>query len=427
MAFNYMNNLTKKWWFKWLIIGVLIRLILMPITLHPDLWGHSFTAYFFSHEGIFNIYDHLLSLPQSHPLVANFGVGDIFIYPPLTYFTLGMFRFAVKPLTDPNFIPWLMENLGNIHNYKGLYWHLFIFKLPYLFVDLATGFLLASIFKDKHKRKLAFVLWIFNPVTLYATFMMGQLDIIPVFFTVLSLYFASRKKLCWAMVSLGIGGSFKMYPLLLIPIAAFIFGDNTFRKVKYLVVGVLPYVLTIAPFLGSAAFRSMVLLNPKSQKMLFMIWKMSGAEGIYPFILILSLLYFISWYSRKKVSLKYFFLGALLLLFSTTHYHPQWFLWVTPFLVLGLVGNNFKHLLIVLILFFSWVTITLFFEPSLSIGLFNPIWPQLENAVGFSEFLSKWIDVYQIKSVIRSVFAGASIYLVFSKFRLEDRKSVGIN
>jgi hypothetical protein len=186
-------------------------------------------------------------------------------------------------------------------------------------------------------------------------------------------------------------------------------------------------MVTIAPFLGSAAFRSMVLLNPKSQKMLFMIWKMSGAEGIYPFILILSLLYFISWYGRRKVSLKYFFLGALLLLFSTTHYHPQWFLWVTPFLLLEIVSNNFKHLLIVIILVSSWVIITLFFEPSLSIGLFNPIWPQLENAVGFSEIISKWFDTYQIKSVIRSVYAAASMYLIISKFRFEGQKDVGVN
>lgn len=419
-----MNNLTKKWWFRWFVIGVFTRLVLMPITLHPDLWGHSFTAYFFSHEGIFNVYEHLLSLPPSHPLVANFGVGDIFIYPPLTYFTLGVFRLVVKPLTDPNFIPWLMENLGNIHNYKGLYWHLFIFKLPYLFVDLSTGFLLASIFRDKYKRKLVFVLWILNPVTLYATFMMGQLDIIPVFFTVLSLYFASRKKLYWSMISLGLGGSFKMYPLLLIPIAAFMFGNKFHEKIKYLIVGFFPYLLTITPFLGSAAFRSMVLLNPKSQKMLFMVWKMSGAEGIYPFILILSLLYFISWYSRKKFSLKHYFLGVLLLIFSTTHYHPQWFLWVTPFLILGLVGNNFKCLLIVLILFFSWAIITLFFEPSLSVGLFNPVWPQLENVVSFSEYLSKWFDVNLIKSVVRSVFAAASLYLVISGFISNNLKVV---
>ena len=98
-----------KWWLKALLIGVAIRLVLMPITVHPDLWGHSFTAYFFAYKGELNIYDFLLNLPKNHPLVMNYGVNDIFIYPPLAYFTLGIFRVLVKPLADANFIPWLKK------------------------------------------------------------------------------------------------------------------------------------------------------------------------------------------------------------------------------------------------------------------------------------------------------------------------------
>jgi len=140
------NNLTNKWWFKWLAIGVVIRVVLMPITLHPDLWGHSFVAYFLAYKGIFNPYEYLLTLGSDHPLVTNFGVGDIFIYPPLTYFTFGLFRVLVKPFVDPNFIPWLMENVGQAHNYPNIGWILFLFKLPYLFIDIAAAFLISKLF-----------------------------------------------------------------------------------------------------------------------------------------------------------------------------------------------------------------------------------------------------------------------------------------
>ena len=209
-----------------LIFGVLIRLILMPITYHPDLLGHSFSAYFLAYEGKINLYDTLASLPPDHPLVKNFGVGDIFIYPPLTYYTLGLFRILVKPLADPKLIPWLMVNLGSLHSYPRLFEHLFLFKLPYLFFDVGLAFLLTSFFDNQRKKRLVFALWMFNPVAIYVSFMIGQLDLLPVFFTVLSLYFYKKGKRYPAMLSMGVAASYKMYPLFLILPLAFLISDK---------------------------------------------------------------------------------------------------------------------------------------------------------------------------------------------------------
>jgi hypothetical protein len=95
-------------------------------------------------------------------------------------------------------------------------------------------------------------------------------------------------------------------------------------------------------------------------------------------------------------------------------------LWATPFLIYDLVENNFKHLFLTVTIFACWLIITFLFEPSLSYGLFNPLWPDLERSPGLSSFVSQYTDVFQIKSLIRSVFAGAStalIYLVFSRYK----------
>jgi hypothetical protein len=391
--------------------GLVLRLLLMPISLHPDLWGHSFTAYFFAYEGRWNIYDHLASLPPDHPLVKNFGVEDVFIYPPLAYYTLGLFRILVKPFTDPGFIPWLMENLDQVYSYSGLYRHLFFFKLPYLFIDLGLAWLLAGLFTQPKKKKLAFCLWLFNPLTLYASFLIGQLDLLPTFFTVLAVYLALKNRQEWALVSLGIGGSYKMFPLLLVPLAALILAKKLGRRLKLLALGFLPFLILAIPFLSSKAFRYMVLLTPKSQKMLFMGWPVSGAEVVYPFLLLLVVIYFLACYSKKRLSLAGSFLAVLLLVFSVTHYHPQWFLWVTPFLIWELVENKFKHLFLTLGLFLSWLVITLLFESSLSFGLFNPLWPALVQAPSLALFLNNYLDVFQFKSLVRSLFAGASLFL----------------
>lgn len=410
------SKILKKWWFGWFLAGLLIRLVLMPITSHPDLWGHSFTAYFFAYKGQLNVYQYMQDLPPDYPLVKNIGISDIFIYPPLTYFTLGSFRWLVKPFVDPNFIPWLMENMGNVYSRKDLFSILFLFKLPYLFIDLGAGFLLAGLFDDEKKKKLAFILWMFNPITLYATFMIGQLDILPVFFTILSLYYAKKGKYTSSLISLGVGGSYKMYPLLFIIPAVFIFFQKFGDRIKNLLLGFLPFILTIAPYLTSSAFRNMVLFQAKSQKMLYMNFPVSGAEGVYPFLIGLIIIYCLAYYSMNKEKVADYFLAILLITFAVTHYHPQWFLWLTPLFIYKIVEEKDK-ILFVLIMLGTWLAITLLFEPSLSVGLFGPIIPAARTFVGFTDILAKYTDVFKFKSMVRSVFAGISVFWIVQMFK----------
>lgn len=418
-----MKNLARKWWFLPLVIGIAVRLILMPTTLHVDILGHSFTSYFFAYEGKLDPYQTLADLPADHPLVQNYGVTDIFIYPPLTYFTLGVFRVIIKPFVDPQFLPFLMENPSGLYVRSDLFWNLFLFKLPYLFLDVGIAFLLASLFGNANEKKLAFILWMANPLTLYATFMMGQIDILPVFFSVLALYFTKNKKYRATMICLGIGGSYKMYPLLFIIPAAFVIRKDMFNRLKLMLWGFIPFALTIVPYLKSKAFRYMVF-SPKSSKMLFMKWNVSGAEYLLPFILILTLIFAYSYYSTKKHALPLYFLSILLMTYSLTHYHPQWFLWVTPFFVWQLVTSKLKYWELVTLFVGVWLVITLFFEPSLSVGLFAPINHNLLKAKGLTDILDPYTDVFQLKSIVRSVFAGGVLFYLFKLFSEEGKDIV---
>jgi len=402
------------------VLAVILRLVLMPITLHADLLGHAFSSYFLAYEGKGNLYETLANLPQNHPLVKNFGISDVFIYPPLAYYTLGFFRMVLKPLTTANFVPWLWENLGRLREFPGFQKEIFWLKFPYLFFDLGLAFILAGCFTEEKKKKQAFLLWLFNPVTIYATFMIGQIDLLATFFTVLALFLFMKKKFSWAAFSLGIGASYKMYPLFFLFPFAFLAHKNFRERLKLVFVGLFPFIFFIAPYLNSKAFRAMVLFSPKSQKMLFMGWPVSGAEVVYPFVFVLVFISLVAYYQKRKINPAAYFLAILLLIFSVTHYHPQWFLWLTPFLIWELVENNFRHLILSLIFLASWLIITLFFEPSLSYGLFNPIWPELEKTKGLTEIVSPYTDVFQLKSLVRSVFAGAAVFLVFYLLRTGD-------
>ncbi len=396
-----------------IVLALALRLFLMSSTYHPDLAGQSLSAYFWGFKNITNIYEHLLSLPQTHPLVRNFGVSDIFIYPPLTYFALGTFQkiFAFTGLQ--NFLETVMGG-SNIYLISGLNFYLFVIKFPYLFFDLAVAYLLYGYFDNAKNKYTALLLWLFNPLTLYSTYAMGVFDIIPVFFTVLSAYYLKKKKISLSSLSLGLGIAFKMYPVFLLPFIIFKSRDNLKDKLKNLFISLLPVILTNLPYIYSHAYRYMVF-SPKSQKMMYMQFMLSGAEGLYPFLLILVLLYLFAHSAsfKPKYYISYF-LTLFLLLFSVTHYHPQWFIWMSPFLIIEVINYKFQEWYLYLALLIIFVFIVFTFENSLSLGLFAPLNQNLSKYIGTQTLLSQHLDLNQIKSYARSIFAAISAYLAIT-------------
>lgn len=400
-----------------MVLGLIIRFVFMVFTFHSDLWAISFSEYLFSFKGVFNIYDYLANLPTDSSIALNYG-SNFFTYPPLAYFILGIFGAILKPFFNADFFNNLAGNLPQILNDSRLYWHLFLTKFPYLFFDFGILFLMIKLFDSEKSKKIAALLWIFNPLSFYTTYMIGQFDVIPVFFTVLSLYLVKIKKLEWGAFALGIGGAFKMFPLFFLPFLAVAENKNFWNSVKLFAVGLLPYFVTILPFVGSAAFRQTVLFSNQSQKMLFARIPVSGAEYLSLFLVFY--LFFLGIAFFKKVDLWKWFMSIMLLFFGVTHYHPQWFLWATPFLVLSLVKNSFKNWPVVLAVFVSWLGITLFFESSLSIGLFAPLNHNLAEAKGLVSLMPSLIDIFQIKSWLRSLSAAAGLVLIV--FSIMDEK-----
>jgi len=298
-------------------------------------------------------------------------------------------------------------SLGNFELFR----HLLIVKIPYLVFDALILFVLTKMFTDMKDKKRILLLWLFNPLSLYTSFLVSQFDVIPVFFIVLAFYFALKNKNTLSLVALSIGGSYKMFPLLLVPLFALILETTFSKRLKLFFWGFIPYLLTLFPFMGSSAFRQTVLFSNQSQKMLFMGLPVSGAETIYIFVLGLVVMWwFVYEHYIVKEKLWIFIIGTFLLYFSVTHYHPQWFLWIAPFLIYELVANKFSNIMAVCVLFLCWFLLTILFEASLSYGVFIPLFPDLLKAPSLSEYIAKYIDPFLVKSLIRTVFAGTSIF-----------------
>jgi len=409
----FLTRIFSSWYFRWFLIGFLLRLVLAIFTFHSDIRALNLGAFLIAKEGVFNIYEYLQHVPTNNPLISVFRV-DLFLYPILAYFVPAVFMWILAPLYDfsiqTKFLISTPELFGNLAIYR----HLLLLKIPYFFFDLPLAFLLTKLFDDEKKKKMAFLLWLFNPVTLYATFMIGQFDIIPTFLVILSLVFALQKKPLLAALSLGFGGGFKLYPLLLLIPAIFILGKTFGERFKLALAGGLAFLFPILPYLPSSAFRSFALFTPKSQKMLFLSWNITGAEVLFPFVIIFVLIVLhASYFGKGKIRelWKYYF-AVLLLFFSVTSYHPQWFLWLTPLIIIELLQNDFINKWLHLTLFAIFIFIVLMFESSLSYGLFAPILPKLANGPNLSDFVNRYYDVFQIKSILRSIFAAVSIWLI---------------
>lgn len=398
----------------------------MPFTVHPDITVFDLGAYLISQKGEFlTFYDYLSRLDPANLLVKIYGVGSL-NYPPLAYWLPAIFMTLFAPLYNFAFNNVFLIDMGKVYQTTELFKTLFLLKFPYLLFDFLLAYLFYRTFSQE-KGKMAFKLWMINPLTLYATFSMGQFDIMPTLTVVAALFLAMKEKKFPAVAMLGLGGAFKMFPLLFLPIFVLVLEKKFWNRLLLFIIGLLPYLLIIAPyFFFSPMYRQSAFLANQTEKMLFMKLPLSGAEYLSIFVFgYFILLFFATRLANQKEILWKLGLALMLLFFSVTHYHPQWFLWLTPFLIWDIINYGKKHLSYIMILLFCYLAVLLFFEPSLHIGLFAPIAPNLIKVGSLTDLISRFYDVFLIKSLLRTLFAATAAYLIYLNFRHGSTKRVG--
>lgn len=359
---------------KILFSGIFLYLFLTPFFFHPDLKIIYHHSQYLS-KGIFNIYSYL----DQNPTQASLGQ---FVYPPLTYLFFGLIFPLINLLAGPDFISWL--GMGNIGvGVPHLFRYLFLMKLPLVILHILTGLILTKLINNK---KTVLALWLFNPISIYSVALMGQFDILPVFLTVLSLYFFIRRPVLAAFI-LGLGASIKTYPLLLIPFMTVMSKE----KIKVLISGLIPYSLFIIPFLWTPAFVESVFASGLAQRL----FQMGISIGYDKTILLVPAVILFLFYSVKNIEKS--FLTVLLVVLAGSHFHPQWVLWPLPFLCLYLVKT--KKYWMGLAYVCSWIAVTLLFsDPFIIFGLLSPLNPEVQYLPSIISILPSslpWLNLAQ--------------------------------
>jgi len=400
---------------KWTIVGLIIRFILMPITTHSDLISIYGRASYIIGQGDFS---------GMLPLLSHFlHVVFLIIIKPFMSYSSEIWQWASGRLGVNDQI-WM-----NFISDPDIYRTLFLLKAPYLLFDLASAVVLLHLFKDKKKGLRAFIFWMINPVAIFAVYIFGRFEIIPVFFILLSLYYAKSKKNILAALVLGISIATKFYSLLLLLPFVFVVGDKVGERLKLLFLALVPLMVMQIPIIFSGGPGEVGGLAGTGfvDYLLAMRFKLPYVhDTVFIFIVGCTLVLLYIYYNSKFsfVSLWKYMFVMLLLLFATSFFHPHYFMWLSPFIAIQIAedkkftGLYVIQILCLLIYSFQW-------DRALAGYLFAPISKSyFANVMSPFTFISQFYPGEKLVGIFRSIFTAVSFWMIFQVFRsLSLRKS----
>ena len=331
---------------RWTLLGLLVRLLIMPFTMHGDLvFIHEF-PYLLAYHGVVDIYGYL----RQH-FSDSILQGGWFYYGPLAYYTVGLWQFLLRPLM-PGFEGWMALALNPLSGLLGsdsawisayTYRNLLLMKALYLPFDYAIGLLLLRLVDNRRSGVSAYKLWILNPLVLYGGYAMGQFDVILTFFIVWSLYHLKNTRLYPAMLALGASAALKSFPALaLLPLAAIFMGKSNWQRIKLVAVGCLPLLVPMALlYIPSEGFviRFVVPLFPLKgltpSSLLALVFA-RGRQGVFllAYLAVIAYAYFRGKATSPSQELQVLFSIVLLLIYSMIGGSFHYLVWVSPLLVL---------------------------------------------------------------------------------------------
>lgn len=415
-------------WGRWLAIGIILRLILMPFTMHNDTVWMPWMAYRIV-EGHWNVYQYLFDVygdKTLHPVVWA-------PYFPLYYWVTAAWTDLLK-LTG-------LVDVGR-WSFDSQRWYIekftrgiFLVKSLYIPFDLAIGWAVAEMVPTR-QRAMTWAIWALSPVVLVSVYMMGQNDAMPTACVALAAYCGTRafgeamsgevteRRWCdAAALLLGIGAGFKYYPLLLVVPFALVLGRRAWDIARFIILSLIPVVVVVAPYLSTKPFRDGVLLNPEAQNLFTPVGGI-GPLGVSPFLAGYALFvgYLISRRSDRRSSpirLPVVAFVVLALIFVTANWPFDWFVWLTPFIAwsVAVFPETRAYSAVYAAVFLIW---TWNWGATSSTGLFSPILHGLTVTPSLKDWVARFYPYDRVVVVDQSILVGILLWHVFLLLRKRE-------
>jgi len=212
------------------------------------------------------------------------------------------------------------------------------FQVMFSLIVLAIDISISAILRKSNTSTLLQITYVFSPLVIWINFILGQTDLIPAMFLLLTAHslVASKSGKAGVMLGLAIGAKFSI--LLAVPFFLVYFYDNPrfyHHARKFFAAACLTTIINYSPLLFSESFRQMVMVTAESRQLQdFRINFGSVDIIIFPVIYTL-LLYWLWRTGRTSIQVLFIFVAAALLALSViSSSSVGWTLWGIPLLCL---------------------------------------------------------------------------------------------
>ena len=419
---------------KWSCIGLAIRLLLMPFTMHGQ--DQLFINYFpmmLIREGAWDPYGLIRSNYQY--FLYNYYGPMVFIITTLVDFVyIKIFNIAsyIKMLEISG--PMIFKHFTTVdyvHAFSeiariDLFKNIFLTKAHFLIFDFSIAFILLKLAREKKNALYSYKLWMLNIVVLHSAYAIGGLDLIPAFFIIAALLSSIKKRPYLSIICLSLGGATKLFPYLLILPSALLLGENWKKKGALLLTAIVVTIPLYLPFYLSsknAVFDSIMLASAKQYSGMTK-WVLMGIFCLlYCAIIINSLNE-----SRKPEPEKrmlFYFLTIGFLSYAIIPISLRYFIFIMPLLVLLIPQyRRFGIFTLFLILILAFLRLS---ERYVQMGLFVPLNPEyFISFPTFQELVARFINIEIVYKVMARVLMLSFFVSAYWVWRIKETHNKSI-
>jgi hypothetical protein len=387
----------------------------MPFAFHGDLLSTYHRSYLLLFEG---------SLRYFNPQEVFQAIG------------LWFFSFLV-PLED--FLVWSGSTTVTnsfwlcVLDESKIFSIIFLLKSTYLIFDIAICILFLWIFKDDVKiGSRVFIFWILNPIIIFSVYIFGRFEVIPIFFILLSLYLLKKNNTIFGGLFLGIAIISRYYPLLLVPFILISFFNDLKERIIFLLFTSIPILLfNIIVRLSSAGTPTINFAQSHFIDyilgMKFVIHEMG--QAVYIFVVLYVFIVLSVYYYKNVNNFMYFSCFSLitfLLFYSTSLFHPHYFVWFIPFLAIY-YGYTADDTIIELhcLQIACFIAYTFYWGEAMSTWIFASMDPELLKSLPPPiNLIDHFYPSLEMLNIFRSGLSAISIFIIVKivwNFRKEEQ------
>jgi hypothetical protein len=314
--------------------AVLIRLLVMPFTLHFD----AYQIYSRAHEAAYH--------NQWFGFTSQFLVQGLH----------NVWLLLIRPLLPHSEAIWShsastigvgasQDDYARFLAYDHLYRAIFLMKLPYVAADLGCAYVLAQLVAPARRFAVA-AFWLLNPLVIFSSAIYGRHDSVAILVMLLGLAAARRATDRYRLLGIGLLGVatlMRFFPIIIV--APFLLAFRRSARQLALFAGLLFGMAALVELAGIATSGKSTILTVLESYEHFKYWFDAGLYLRFDdYVLLFPVAYALGllWLSERGMRPEEFptvAAVAFLLLFSLTFFHPHYAIWLVPFLALTIADR----------------------------------------------------------------------------------------